>query len=263
MPNRPMTAMMKSKPFISSVTPKVMRSWPVTMSRPTAARMKPKRIETSDLSGLPPPRPTNEENVRSWMAKNSGGPNFSAISASSGREQRDQHDGEERAHERGGEGGREGLPAQALPGQRIAVEGGGHRPRLARDVEQDGGDRAAEESAPVERGQQDDRGGRRHRERERQQDGHTVGAAQSGQHADDRAQQDARDRHEQIERGDGDREAQEEVLEAHAQNPSQASSGPFGIGTRNHRSKTMNVTRGIPMPRATVVTQACRPTHRM
>ena len=84
MPKRPITATMKSKPFMRSVMPKVRRSWPVTMSSPTAARMKPIRIDTSDLSGLPPPSPTNDENVRSWMAKNSGGPNLSATSARSG-----------------------------------------------------------------------------------------------------------------------------------------------------------------------------------
>ena len=83
-PKRPMTATMKSKPFISSVIPKVRRSWPVTMSRPAEARMKPSRMDTSDLIGLPPPRPMNDEKVRSWIAKNSGGPNFSAISARSG-----------------------------------------------------------------------------------------------------------------------------------------------------------------------------------
>src|SRR6266849_3781413 len=64
--------------------PKVIRSWPVTVSSPTAASTKPSRIETSDLSGLPPPSPTKLEKVRSWIAKNSGGPNLSAISASSG-----------------------------------------------------------------------------------------------------------------------------------------------------------------------------------
>ncbi len=84
MPKSPMTATMKSKPFISSVIPKVSRSCPVTMSSPAEARIKPIRIDTSDLIGLPPPSPMNEEKVRSWMAKNSGGPNLSAISASSG-----------------------------------------------------------------------------------------------------------------------------------------------------------------------------------
>ena len=46
--------------------------------------MKPMRIVASDLSGFPPPSPTKLENVRSWMAKNSGGPNFRATSARSG-----------------------------------------------------------------------------------------------------------------------------------------------------------------------------------
>ena len=84
MPKSPMTATMKSKPFMRSVIPNVMRSWPVTMSSPTAAMMKPSRMETSDLSGLPPPRPMKDEKVRSWIAKNSGGPNLSATSARSG-----------------------------------------------------------------------------------------------------------------------------------------------------------------------------------
>jgi hypothetical protein len=53
----------------------------VLQSSPTRARMKPTRIERSDLIGLPPPRPINDEKVRSWMAKNSGGPNLSATSA--------------------------------------------------------------------------------------------------------------------------------------------------------------------------------------
>ncbi len=75
---------MKSKPFMRSVMPKVSRSWPVTMSSPAQARMKPMRIDTSDLTGLPPPSPMKEEKVRSWMAKNSGGPNLSATSASNG-----------------------------------------------------------------------------------------------------------------------------------------------------------------------------------
>src|SRR5437870_11433678 len=75
-PKSPITATMKSNPFIKSTNPNVIRSWPVTMSSPTAARMNPSRIETSDLSGLPPPRPTKLEKVRSWIAKNSGGPNL-------------------------------------------------------------------------------------------------------------------------------------------------------------------------------------------
>ena len=49
------------------------------------------------------------------MAKNSGGPNLSAISARSGREEGDEHDREERAHEGRREGGGQRLPALPLP----------------------------------------------------------------------------------------------------------------------------------------------------
>ena len=83
-PNSPMTATMKSKPFMRSTKPNVIRSWPVTMSSPTAARMNPSTIETRDFSGSPPPRPMKLEKVRSWIAKNSGGPKRRAISAKSG-----------------------------------------------------------------------------------------------------------------------------------------------------------------------------------
>ena len=48
-----------------------------------------------------------------------------------------------------------------------------------------------------------------------------------------------------------------------AQKPSHASSGPLGIGTRNHRSKITKVTRGMPTPSAAIVGQAWRPTQRM
>ena len=66
-----------------------------------------------------------------------------------------------------------------------------------------------------------------------------------GQHADDGAEDDADHRHEEVERRDRDLKAEEEVLDAHRfSSPSQASSGPLGIGTRNHTSKTRKVTTG-------------------
>ena len=66
---------------MSSTEPKVSRSRPVTTSRPMAPRMNPSTIAAKDLTGLPPPSPMKLEKVRSWMAKNSGGPNLSASSA--------------------------------------------------------------------------------------------------------------------------------------------------------------------------------------
>src|SRR5262249_8116049 len=129
-------------------------------------------------------------------------------------EERDQHDREERADERRAEGRGEGLASLSLPCQRIAVEGGRGRPGLARDVEEDRRDRAAEERAPVERGQQDYRRGRRHRERERQEDRDAVGAAEPWQDADDGAERDAEYRHGQVEWRDSNLKAVEKVLDA-------------------------------------------------
>src|SRR6267378_4250982 len=83
-PKSPITATMKSNPDISGVSPNVSLSCPVTMSSPTAARMRPTTMEMNDLTGSPPPSPTKLENVKAWMAKNSGGPKCSATSARSG-----------------------------------------------------------------------------------------------------------------------------------------------------------------------------------
>ena len=63
MPNRPITAIRKSKPRISSDTPNVRRSWPVIVSMPTAARAKPIAIDTRILNGDPLPMPTKLQKV--------------------------------------------------------------------------------------------------------------------------------------------------------------------------------------------------------
>jgi hypothetical protein len=63
MPKRPITAMRKSKPFSSSMCPKVRRSWPVTVSRPTAASANPIIIAATVLKGVPLAMPTKAQNV--------------------------------------------------------------------------------------------------------------------------------------------------------------------------------------------------------
>jgi hypothetical protein len=83
-PNRPITAMRKSNPRSSSFQPKVRRSCPVTVSRPTEARAKPSIIEAIVLNGDSLPMPTKLQNVRSWTAKNSAGPKRSAKPAITG-----------------------------------------------------------------------------------------------------------------------------------------------------------------------------------
>src|SRR2546421_13123279 len=78
MPNRPMTATRKLTPRKSSAEPKVMRNWPDTVSMPMPASNRPSDIEITVLCLASRPRPTNEQNVNRYTAKNSGGPNFSA-----------------------------------------------------------------------------------------------------------------------------------------------------------------------------------------
>jgi hypothetical protein len=63
MPNRPITPIRKSKPRIRSGMPKVRRSWPVTVSMPTAASAKPIVIEARILKGEPLPMPTKLQKV--------------------------------------------------------------------------------------------------------------------------------------------------------------------------------------------------------
>ena len=63
MPNRPMTAIRKSKPFSNCVEPNVIRSCPVTVSSPTAASAKPIIIDAITLNGASFDNPTNAANV--------------------------------------------------------------------------------------------------------------------------------------------------------------------------------------------------------
>jgi hypothetical protein len=105
---------------------------------------------------------------------------------------------------------------------RVAVEGGGHRPGLARDVEQDRGDRPAEQRTPVDAAEHDDGRGRRHREGQRQQDGHAVGTAQARQHADEHAQDDADEHQHHVHRAQHDGKALHQRAQiTHSEAPAQ------------------------------------------
>src|ERR1700712_4508810 len=78
MPNSPITATRKLMPRNNSLEPKVMRSGPETVSMPTPASSSPSDIEMMVLCLASRPRPTKEQNVKRYTAKNSGGPNFNA-----------------------------------------------------------------------------------------------------------------------------------------------------------------------------------------
>ena len=64
MPNRPITAIRKSKPVNSSGKPKVRRNWPVIWSRPTAASAKPIIIDAMVLNGGSLPMPMKLQKAR-------------------------------------------------------------------------------------------------------------------------------------------------------------------------------------------------------
>ncbi|MGY4287205.1 hypothetical protein ACVWXO_006425 [Bradyrhizobium sp. LM2.7] len=104
------------------------------------------------------------------------------------RQEGDQQHRDKRADKGGRERRGQRLRRPALLRHRIAVKGGRDRPGFAGNVEQDRGNGAAEQRAPVDAGQHHDRRGRIHREGQRQEDRHAVGAAEAGEDADEDAE---------------------------------------------------------------------------
>ena len=80
-------------------------------------------------------------------------------------------------------------PARPCLRHLVAVERGDHRGRLARDVDQDRGGRAAVLRAVIDAGEHDQRADRRQAEGDRQQHRDGGERADAGQHADQRADQ--------------------------------------------------------------------------
>src|SRR5882762_7913909 len=79
-PNRPITATRKLMPRKRSVEPKVMRSWPDTVSMPTAGEQHSERHRNDCLvlGFAAEAEADKEQKVSRYTEKNSGGPNFSA-----------------------------------------------------------------------------------------------------------------------------------------------------------------------------------------
>ena len=191
MPNRPMTAIRKWKPVSSVSVPKVRRKPPVTSSVPTQAKAKPSIIARDDLERRLPAHADEGAEGQQIDREVFRRPEIER-EVGDDRRHESQHDRREKGADEGRrQRGGERLAGAALLGERMAVEGGRHRPWLARNVEQDGADAAAEQRAPIDRRQHDDGGGVVHREGERQQDGDAVGAADAGQEAEQHAEQDA------------------------------------------------------------------------
>ena len=187
-PNSPITATRKLMPRNNSLEPKVMRNWPDTVSMPTPASSRPSDIEISGLVLLLAPEADKGAEGQQIDREEFRRPEFERERRDQRRQEGDQQHRDQRADEGRGEGGGQGFGRPALLRHRIAVEGGGDRPGLAGDVEQDRGDGAAEQRAPVDAGQHHDRRGRVHGEGQRQQDRDPVRAAEPRQHADENAE---------------------------------------------------------------------------
>ena len=130
-----------------------------------------------------------------------------------GRKEGHQDDGEGCPDKGGRKRRGEGLPALPLPGQRMTVEGGGHRPGLARDVEEYRGNRPTKQGTPVDTREQDDRRCGWHSEGDRQQDRYPIRSPKTRQHADDGTQNDSHCGDHQVVGGERDLESHKEVGE--------------------------------------------------
>src|SRR5262249_13202246 len=153
--NTPTATTMKPMPSVSSVTPKLKRCVPVLTSVPTMPSRSPITTMASDLIMSPCANTAAATRPISISEKYSGAANLSASSAGGGREHRTQHHPRGRGKDRAEGGDGERRPRAALPRHLIAVDAGHHRGGLARQVDQDGGGRAAVLRAVIDAGEHD------------------------------------------------------------------------------------------------------------
>src|SRR5215813_9521051 len=158
-------------PSASPIMPKLNRRAPVFTSVPTRPRSKPSTTIAIALMSDPRARTTAATKPHTISEKYSAGPNCKATAASGGDAER-----------------RSGV---ALTRHLVTVDGGHDRGCLARNVDQDGGGRAAVLGAVIDAREQDQRRLRLQGERDRQQHGHRRHRTDPGQHADDGAEQNA------------------------------------------------------------------------
>ncbi len=213
MPNTPTARATKLSPSASSSRPSVKRGVPVYESVPTSPSSRPSTIMPSALRTEPCASATEQISPSTMSAKYSAGPNSSASCGERRREQGDDHGREGAGEERAERRRRQRRPGAALPRHLVAVDGRHRRRRFARQVDEDRRGRAAVLRAVIDAGQHDERGRRRQREGDRQQHGDGGGRPDARQDADHRAEQHADEAVEEVERLEGGREAEGEIVE--------------------------------------------------
>ena len=188
-PNSPIATVAKPRPSASSGMLKAIRDAPVSMSDPTIDSSRPNTIIAIAFSTDPLASTTAKIRPSTISEKYSAGPNASASLVRGRAEHGDQHGGDAAGEERADRGDRQRRTGAALLGHLEAVERGHHRARLARNVDQDRGGRAAILRAVIDAGEHDQRADRRQAEGDRQQHGDRGNGADARQHADQRADQ--------------------------------------------------------------------------
>ena len=207
MPNRPMTAIRKSKPISSCI---VAERHPERAGHLVEADGAEREAEAHGGERLEGRAAAHADEAREGQEvdrEELRRPELQREIGDQRRQEGDHDHGDQGADEGRGEGGGQRLVGAALLRHGVPIEGRCDRPGLARDIEEDRGDRAAEQRSPVDAGEHDDGRSRRHGEGQRQKDRDPVGAAQTRQDADDDAEQDADDHQSQVVPGERDLEA--------------------------------------------------------
>ena len=203
----------KSMPSASDRLPNVKRSALVNTSRPTVASSRPMAAAMRALS-MPPLQTVATSRMPSRASTvYSGGPKSSA---KLGDQRGDEGQGDDRegsADEGADRGDAQGRACPALPGDRVSVEDGHHRGRLAGQAQEHGGDGAAVLRAVEDARQHDDRGRGLDAVGEREQDGDGRGRSQAGQDTDQHADEHADEAVQKIGRLKNDGEAGQEARE--------------------------------------------------
>ena len=230
MAKRPISTVTKSTPVVRNGTPKTKRSTPYWASVPMVPRNMPAKSEISAagsedwFSTETPARPntTTEKNstLESVSAKRAkGGAKKARKSALTSPPTAEDMMASPSAYW-----------VAPLPAQLVALPGGGHVHGVARDVEEDAGDRAPEDAAAVDADHEQQRGDDAHQvgERQHQHDRveHGDAGQRAGQDADDQAERD----HAQVQR-------LQRVLEPDAQAPNARSKNALDHVVRIRRCR--------------------------
>jgi hypothetical protein len=179
----------KPMPSVSSGMSKLKRATPEFTSVPTRPSSRPSTIMPNRLEqrarGQHHGADQAQHHQREVLGRAELEGHFGQRRRKGRQDQRAHAAGKERAQA----GRRQRRPGPALARHLVAVDHGHHRRRFARQVDQNGGGRAAVLRAVVDAGQHDQRGHRRQRIGGWQQHGDGGHRADAGQHADQRAQQ--------------------------------------------------------------------------